>query len=61
MQWGVPCEASELVHFLNRIGPDGAEKIFASTIELHGQKSKENEVVVDTTTQEPKRSGDRLP
>ena len=28
MQWGLPCEASELVHFRNRIGPDGAEKIF---------------------------------
>jgi IS5 family transposase len=52
MQWGVPCEASELVHFRNRIGPDGAEKIFASTIELHGEKAKEKEVVVDTTTQE---------
>ncbi|NBT79808.1 MAG: IS5 family transposase [Betaproteobacteria bacterium] len=42
MQWGLPCEASELVHFRNRIGPDGAEKIFASTIELHGEKAKEN-------------------
>ena len=52
MQWGVPCEASELVHFRNRIGTDGAEKIFASTIELHGEKAKEKEVVVDTTTQE---------
>ena len=52
MQWGLPCEASELVHFRNRIGPDGAEKIFASTIELHGEKAKEKEVVVDTTTQE---------
>ena len=28
MQWGVPCEASELVHFRKRIGPGGAEKIF---------------------------------
>ena len=52
MQWGLPCEASELVHFRNRIGPEGAEKIFASTIELHGEKVKEREVVVDTTTQE---------
>jgi len=52
MQWGLPCEASELVHFRNRIGPHGAEKIFASTIELHGEKAKEKEVVVDTTTQE---------
>jgi len=52
MQWGVPCEASVLVHFRNWIGPDRAEKIFASTIELHGEKAKEKEVVVDGTTQE---------
>ncbi len=61
MQGGAPCEASELVHFRNRIGPGGAERIFASTIELHGEKAKEKEVVVDTTTHEPERSGDRLP
>ena len=54
MQWGLPCEVSELVHFCNRIGPDGAGKFFASTIELHGEKAKEKEVVVDTTTQEKK-------
>jgi len=52
MQWGVPREASELVHFRNWIGPDRAEKIFASTIELHGEKAEEKEVVVDGTTQE---------
>ena len=52
MQWGVPCEASELVHFRGRIGPGGAEKILAASIALHGEKAKEKEVVVDTTTQE---------
>jgi IS5 family transposase len=46
MQWGVPCESSELVHFRNRIGPGGAEKIFASTIELHGETAKENGVAL---------------
>ncbi len=60
MQWGMPCEASELVHFRARIGPGGAEKILAASIALHGEKAKEKEVVVDTTTQEPERSGDRL-
>ena len=37
MQWGPPCEASELTHFRNRIGPGGAEKIFSSSISLHGE------------------------
>jgi len=27
LQWGAPCEASELVHFRHRIGPQGAERI----------------------------------
>ena len=52
MQWGMPCEASELVHFRASIGPGGAEKILAASIALHGEKAKEKEVVVDTTTQE---------
>ncbi|NJL18835.1 MAG: transposase, partial [Bdellovibrionaceae bacterium] len=52
MQWGMPCEASELVHFRARIGPVGAEKILTASIALHGQKAREKEVVVDTTTQE---------
>ncbi|MEI8313249.1 MAG: IS5 family transposase [Verrucomicrobiota bacterium] len=52
MQWGMPCEASELVHFRARIGPGGAEKILAASIALHGERAKEKEVVVDTTTQE---------
>jgi IS5 family transposase len=40
-----------LTHFRNRIGPAGAEKIFSSSINLHGEKAREDEVVVDTTTQ----------
>ena len=52
MQWGSPCEPSELTHFRNRIGPGGAEKIFSASIAVHGQKALEGEVVVDTTTQE---------
>ena len=61
MQWGVPCDASELTHFRKRIGTAGAEQILAATIKLHGERAKEKEVVVDTTVQEPERSGDRLP
>jgi IS5 family transposase len=61
MRWGLPCDPSELTYFRKRIGTDGAERILAFTIDLHGEKAKEKEVVVDTTVQEPKRSGDRLP
>ena len=52
MQWGLPCDASELTHFRKRIGSAGAEKILAATIKLHGERAKEKEVVVDTTVQE---------
>lgn len=52
LQWGAPCEASELVHFRGRIGADGAERILAATIDLHGERGREKEVVADTTTQE---------
>ena len=48
----MPCDPSELTHFRKRIGTDGAERILASTIDLHGEKAKEKEVVVDTTVQE---------
>jgi len=52
LQWGLPCDASELTHFRKRIGTGGAEKILAATIQLHGERAKEKEVVVDTTVQE---------
>jgi IS5 family transposase len=52
LQWGLPCDASELTHFRKRIGTGGAEKILAATIKLHGERAKEKEVVVDTTVQE---------
>jgi transposase, IS5 family len=51
-QWSAPCAASELVHFRDRIGPDGGEKLLAVSIALHGEKVKEKEVVLDTTAQE---------
>ena len=52
MRWGLPCDASELTHFRKRIGTGGAEKILAATIQLHGERAKEKEVLVDTTVQE---------
>lgn len=51
-QWGAPCAASELVHFRDRIGPAGGEKLLAMSVALHGAKAKEKEVVLDTTAQE---------
>jgi hypothetical protein len=56
MRWGLPCDPSELTHFRKRIGKDGAERILASTIDLHGEKAKEKEVIIDRIVQEPKRS-----
>ena len=52
-QWKLPCEPSELVHFRNRIGQEGVEKILKMTVELHAEKvAKEDELVADTTVQE---------
>jgi IS5 family transposase len=51
-QWDVPCDPTELVYFRKRIGEAGIEKIFQASIALHGEKSLEREVIVDTTVQE---------
>ena len=51
-QWVFPCHPTDLVYFRKRIGEEGVEKIFKVSIELHGQKAKEAEVLVDTTVQE---------
>lgn len=52
-QWKLPCEPSELVHFRNRIGQAGVEKILKMTVELHAEKvANEEELVADTTVQE---------
>src|ERR1051325_10172356 len=48
----VPCEASELVHFRNRIGQEGIELIFKESIRINGKDGQEDEAVVDTTVQE---------
>lgn len=49
---GVPCEASELVHFRNRIGEGGIELIFKESIRINDKDGKEDEATVDTTVQE---------
>lgn len=53
LQWEQPCAASDLVHFRNRIGEKGIEKLFALSIALNADKVKKaKEVIVDTTVQE---------
>ncbi len=57
-----PCEASELVHFRNRIGVEGTELIFQESIRIQpkgggnnkagGVGKGEKEVIIDTAVQE---------
>ncbi|WP_207819405.1 IS5 family transposase [Parashewanella curva] len=47
-----PCDASELSVFRKRIGTQGVEKIFALSVELHGDDAEEETVYVDSTVQE---------
>jgi len=47
-----PFDPSDFVHFRNRIGEEGVEKIFAYSVLIHGKKAKEHQVLSDTTVQE---------
>ncbi len=49
---GAPCEASELVHFRNRIGTEGIELIFKESIRVNGKDGQEQDGTTDTTVQE---------
>lgn len=49
---GMPCEASELVHFRNRIKEEGIELIFKESIRINGSDGQEQEATTDTTVQE---------
>jgi len=51
-QWQLPCEPTDLIHFRHRIGVAGVEQILKSSIELHGDKGREQCVIADTTVQE---------
>lgn len=51
-RWGQPCAASDLVHFRQRIGESGIEKIFRHSIEKHGKDGGDPHVSVDSTVQE---------
>jgi transposase, IS5 family len=51
--WQMPCDPSDLVHFRNRIGPEGAKKVFEFSVSLFSEEIKKAEIVnVDTTVQE---------
>ena len=47
-----PCEASELVHFRNRIGESGIELILKESIRINGNDSNDSTASIDTTIQE---------
>ena len=47
-----PCEASQLVHFRNRIGEEGIELILQESIRVNGDDANDGNVSVDTTVQE---------
>jgi IS5 family transposase len=49
---GEPCEASELVHFRNRIGESGIELILKESIRINGKDGQEEDGTTDTTVQE---------
>ena len=52
-QWKPPCAPSDMVHFRNRIGEQGAEKILEILIDTRKDEIKStNDVLVDTTAQE---------
>lgn len=49
---GMPCNATELVHFRKRIGVKGFNLIFKMSVALHGKQAQEATVLIDTTVQE---------
>ena len=51
-QPALPCDPTDLVYFRKRIGTQGAEKIFAMSVALHGKDAQEKQVIIDTTVQE---------
>lgn len=51
-QWEYPCDPSDMVHFRKRIGAEGAEKIFQSSVTIRKDEIKNNDVLIDTTAQE---------
>jgi len=51
-QTSLPCHATELVKFRQRIGSEGVREIFALSVQLHGKAAEDKTVLIDTTVQE---------
>nr|WP_292917612.1 IS5 family transposase [Nitrosomonas sp.] len=51
-QHQLPCHSTELVHFHDRIGAEGVDRIFRVSVDLHGKAALEDTVHIDTTVQE---------
>lgn len=47
-----PFDPTEFIHFRNRIGKEGAEKLLKVSIQLFGKEAREKEVLIDSTVQE---------
>lgn len=47
-----PFDPTEFIHFRNRIGKEGAEKLLKVSIQLFGKEAQEKEVLIDSTVQE---------
>jgi len=51
-QAALPCDSSELVKFRKRIGQEGIDVIFGSSVALHPEAAEEERVIIDTTAHE---------
>jgi IS5 family transposase len=47
-----PFDPTEFIHFRNRIGKEGAEKLLKVSVKLFGKEAQEKEVLIDSTVQE---------
>lgn len=46
-----PFAPTEFIHFRNRIGKEGAEKLLKVSVQLFGKEAQEKEVLIDSTVQ----------
>jgi IS5 family transposase len=51
-QTNKPFDPTEFIHFRNRIGKEGAERLLKISIQLFGKEAQEKEVLIDSTVQE---------
>ncbi len=47
-----PFDPTEFIHFRNRIGKEGAERLLKVSVQLFGKEAQEKEVLIDSTVQE---------